>query len=104
MPAKNTARNSGDDPRARWATITAVLVLLFLHVPIWVIFSTPLPRTWRPSPSRCPASRSSGGRALARTDFWTALWLSVRGNRRHRCRLVLGTLAAAAVPQPLFWS
>jgi putative spermidine/putrescine transport system permease protein len=106
MASKNPAGNAADHPRASLGlTITAVLVLLFLHVPIWVIFlytfTTDVAAFTFPLPG---FTLAWWGRALARTDFWAALWLSVRvATVATAAALVLGTLAAAAVHRSRFF-
>ncbi len=100
-----TGRNSTTN-RAPWGlSLSAILVLVFLHFPIWIIvlyaftideasFTFPLPgftSKWI-------------GVALSRTDFWTAFWLSVRvATLATAAALVLGTLAAAAVHRSRFF-
>ncbi|HAJ34104.1 MAG TPA: spermidine/putrescine ABC transporter permease [Chloroflexi bacterium] len=92
--------------RAPWGvSLSALLVLLFLHVPILIIFlyafttdeggfTFPLPGL----------TLKWFGAALQRTDFWEALWLSVRvAALATGAALVLGTLAAAAVHRSRFF-
>jgi putative spermidine/putrescine transport system permease protein len=88
-----------------WLTISAVLVLLFLHAPLLIIFmyaftteegafSFPLPGMT----TRWFAT------ALGRRDFWDALWLSLRvASLATLIALLLGTLAAAAVHRSRFF-
>ena len=86
-------------------SVTAVLVLLFLHLPIWVIllytFTTDIAAFTFPLPG---FTLMWWGKALTRTDFWEALWLSVRvATVATAAALVLGTLAAAAVHRSRFF-
>jgi len=86
-------------------SVTAVLVLLFLHLPIWVIllytFTTDIAAFTFPLPG---FTLEWWGKALTRTDFWAALWLSVRvATVATTIALVLGTLAAAAVHRSRFF-
>jgi putative spermidine/putrescine transport system permease protein len=86
-------------------SVTAVLVLLFLHLPIWVIllytFTTDIAAFTFPLPG---FTLEWWGKALTRTDFWAALWLSVRvATVATTVALVLGTLAAAAVHRSRFF-
>ena len=86
-------------------SVTAVLVLLFLHLPIWVIllytFTTDIAAFTFPLPG---FTLQWWGKALTRTDFWAALWLSVRvATVATTIALVLGTLAAAAVHRSRFF-
>ena len=86
-------------------SVTAVLVLLFLHLPIWVIllytFTTDIAAFTFPLPG---FTLAWWGKALTRTDFWAALWLSVRvATVATTAALVLGTLAAAAVHRSRFF-
>jgi putative spermidine/putrescine transport system permease protein len=86
-------------------SVTAVLVLLFLHLPIWVIllytFTTDIAAFTFPLPG---FTLEWWGKALTRTDFWQALWLSVRvATVATAVALVLGTLAAAAVHRSRFF-
>jgi putative spermidine/putrescine transport system permease protein len=104
-PPKGAAQ-AADRTRAPWAlTLTAVLVLLFLHIPIWVIFlytfTTDIAAFTFPLPG---FTLEWWGKALTRTDFWAALWLSVRvASVATLAALVLGTLAAAAVHRSRFF-
>jgi putative spermidine/putrescine transport system permease protein len=92
--------------QAGWGLRLAALgVLLFLHIPILIIFlyafttdeaafTFPLPGMtlqWFPA-------------AWARNDFWAAFWLSVQvAALSTAVALVLGTLAAAAVHRSRFF-
>ena len=92
--------------KAPWGlSITAVLVLLFLPLPIWVIllytFTTDIAAFTFPLPG---FTLAWWGKALTRTDFWAALWLSVRvATVATTAALLLGTLAAAAVHRSRFF-
>jgi putative spermidine/putrescine transport system permease protein len=100
------ARTTADTPKAPLGlTISAVLVLLFLHLPIWVIFlyafTTDVAAFTFPLPG---ITLQWWGKALSRVDFWAALWLSVRvAGMATLAALVLGTLAAAAVHRSRFF-
>lgn len=100
------ARTTSDKPKAPLAlTISAVLVLLFLHLPIWVIFlyafTTDVAAFTFPLPG---ITFQWWGKALSRVDFWAAFWLSVRvASMATFIALVLGTLAAAAVHRSRFF-
>ena len=106
MAANNPAKNAANNEKAPLGlTITAVLVLLFLHVPIWIIFvytfTTDVAAFTFPLPG---FTLGWWGKALARTDFWAALWLSVRvATIATSIALILGTLAAAAVHRSRFF-
>ena len=92
--------------RAPWAlTLTTVLVLLFLHIPIWIIFlyafTTDIAAFTFPLPG---FTLEWWGKALTRTDLWAALWLSVQvAATATFAALILGTLAAAAVHRSRFF-
>jgi putative spermidine/putrescine transport system permease protein len=97
---------ASDTPKAPLGlTIATVLVLLFLHVPIWVIFvytfTTDVAAFTFPLPG---FTLEWWTKALTRTDFWEALWLSVRvAGIATFIALILGTLAAAAVHRSRFF-
>jgi putative spermidine/putrescine transport system permease protein len=99
-------KTASDNPKAPLGlTIAAVLVLLFLHVPIWVIFvytfTTDVAAFTFPLPG---FTLEWWVKALTRTDFWEALWLSVRvASVATFVALILGTLAAAAVHRSRFF-
>jgi putative spermidine/putrescine transport system permease protein len=105
-PPKGAAAAAGRQEKAPlWLTITAVMVLMFLHIPIWVIFlytfTTDMAAFTFPLPG---FTLAWWGKALTRTDFWAALWLSVRvASVATLVALVLGTLAAAAVHRSRFF-
>ncbi|MBK8050642.1 MAG: ABC transporter permease [Anaerolineales bacterium] len=92
--------------RRPWGLILAsTLVLLFLHIPIWVIFlytfTTDATTFTFPPPG---LTTHWWGAALRRTDFWAALWLSIQvASIATAIALVLGTLAAAAVHRSRFF-
>jgi putative spermidine/putrescine transport system permease protein len=97
--------NTGEPKAPLSLTVTAVLVLLFLHIPIWVIFlyafTTDVAAFTFPLPG---FTLEWWGRVLTRTDFWQALWLSVRvASIATVVALFLGTLAAAAVHRSRFF-
>jgi putative spermidine/putrescine transport system permease protein len=99
-------KTASDNPKAPLGlTIAAVFVLLFLHIPIWVIFvytfTTDVAAFTFPLPG---FTLEWWVKALTRTDFWEALWLSVRvASIATFVALILGTLAAAAVHRSRFF-
>jgi putative spermidine/putrescine transport system permease protein len=101
MPSK-----SYSGPKASWGLkIAAWGTLLFLHIPIWIIFLytlTPDETTYRfPLPG---ITFQWFGIALQRADLWAALTLSVRvAAVATLAALILGTLAAAAVYRSNFF-
>ena len=104
-PPAGAASTAGGEKAPLGLTATAVLVLLFLHLPIWVIllytFTTDIAAFTFPLPG---FTLTWWGKALTRTDFWQALWLSVRvATIATTVALVLGTLAAAAVHRSRFF-
>jgi putative spermidine/putrescine transport system permease protein len=104
-PPAGAASTAGSERAPLGLSVTAVLVLLFLHLPIWVIllytFTTDIAAFTFPLPG---FTLAWWGKALTRTDFWEALWLSVRvAAVATSIALVLGTLAAAAVHRSRFF-
>jgi putative spermidine/putrescine transport system permease protein len=101
MPSKS---HSGQ--KASWGLkIAALGTLLFLHVPIWIIFLytlTPDETTYTfPLPG---ITFKWFGVALQRPDLWRALTLSLRvATIATVVALILGTLAAAAVYRSNFF-
>ncbi|MCK6540188.1 MAG: ABC transporter permease [Anaerolineales bacterium] len=101
MPSK-----SSSTPKASWGLKLASLgTLLFLHVPIFIIFLytlTPDERTYTfPLPG---ITFKWFGVALQRADLWRALKLSLQvAAVATFAALVLGTLAAAAVYRSKFF-
>jgi putative spermidine/putrescine transport system permease protein len=93
-------------PRASWGLkIAAFGTLLFLHVPIWIIFLytlTPDESTYTfPLPG---ITFQWFGVALQRADLWRALILSLQvAAVSTLAALILGTLAAAAVYRSKFF-
>jgi putative spermidine/putrescine transport system permease protein len=93
-------------PSASWGLKLAALgTLLFLHVPIWIIFLytlTPDEATYTfPLPG---ITFQWYGVALQRTDLWEALILSLQvATVATLAALILGTLAAAAVYRSKFF-
>ncbi|HXF84426.1 MAG TPA: ABC transporter permease [Anaerolineales bacterium] len=93
-------------PKAPWGLKLAALgALLFLHVPIWIIFLytlTPDETTYTfPLPG---ITFKWFGIALQRADLWRALTLSLQvAAVATLISLVLGTLAAAAVYRSNFF-
>ncbi len=98
--------NTDSRPKASWGLKLAALAgLLFLHVPIWVIFLytlTPDEQTFTfPLPG---ITFQWFGVALGRADLWRALVLSLQvATVATIAALVLGTLAAAAVWRSKFF-
>jgi putative spermidine/putrescine transport system permease protein len=85
--------------------LAALFTLLFLHVPMWIIFLytlTPDERTYTfPLPG---FTTRWYGVALQREDLWSALFLSLRiAGIATLAALLLGTLAAAAVHRSKFF-
>jgi putative spermidine/putrescine transport system permease protein len=101
MPSK-----SPSGQKASWGLkIAALGTLLFLHVPIWIIFLytlTPDETTYTfPLPG---ITFKWFGVALQRPDLWRALTLSLRvATIATVAALILGTLAAAAVYRSNFF-
>lgn len=100
------AARTSNRPKTPWGLgLATILVLLFLHIPIWVIFlytfTTEDAAFTFPLPG---VTLQWWGAALQRTDFWQALWLSIRvATLATAAALVLGTLAAAAVHRSRFF-
>jgi putative spermidine/putrescine transport system permease protein len=88
-----------------WLTTSAVLVILFLHVPILIIFMYAFTVEEGAFTFPLPGLTTRWfAEALGRSDFWAALWLSVRvAAIATVIALVLGTLAAAAVHRSRFF-
>jgi putative spermidine/putrescine transport system permease protein len=103
MPSKST---SSTRPKAPWGlTLAAMGTLLFLHVPMWIIFLytlTPDETTYTfPLPG---FTTKWFGVALGRADLWRSLTLSLQvASVATIAALVLGTLAAAAVYRSKFF-
>ncbi|HLF75705.1 MAG TPA: ABC transporter permease [Anaerolineales bacterium] len=101
MPSK-----SHPGQKATWGLkIAALGALLFLHVPIWIIFLytlTPDETTYTfPLPG---ITFKWFGAAIQRVDLWRALTLSLRvAAVATLAALILGTLAAAAVYRSKFF-
>jgi putative spermidine/putrescine transport system permease protein len=101
MPSKSATR-----PKASWGlTLAAIGALLFLHVPMWIIFLytlTPDEQTYTfPLPG---LTAKWFGVALGRADLWRSLTLSLRvATIATVAALILGTLAAAAVYRSKFF-
>jgi putative spermidine/putrescine transport system permease protein len=95
-----------DRPRAPLALTAAALgTLLFLHMPVWVVFLytlTPEEQTYTfPLPG---LTTRWYGAALQRPDLWRALTLSLEvAVVATVAALILGTLAAAAVYRSRFF-
>jgi len=80
-------------------TIGAIAALLFLHVPMWIIFLYSFTTDEATYSFPLPGLTTKWfGEALQRADLWAALTLSVRvATISTFAALILGTLAAAAV-------
>src|SRR5262245_57619939 len=80
-------------------TLAAIGALLFLHVPLWIIFLYSFTTDEATYSFPLPGLTTKWfGVALQRQDLWSALTLSVRvASVATLAALVLGTLAAAAV-------
>lgn len=103
MRSKLAASPMKKSPRGLLAA--AIGVLLFLHVPVWIIllyaFTTDEATYSFPPPG---LTARWFGVAMGRTDFWEALWLSLRvAGAATLIALLLGTLAAAAVYRSQFF-
>lgn len=102
MPSKSTDTR----PKASWGlTLAAMGALLFLHVPMWIIFLytlTPDEQTFTfPLPG---LTTKWYGVALGRADLWRSLTLSLQvASIATVAALILGTLAAAAVYRSRFF-
>ena len=101
MPSKPDAR--GKAPLS--LTIAAIVTLLFLHVPMWIIFLytfTPEEQTFTfPLPG---LTTKWYGVAFQREDLWRSLTLSMQvAAVATLVALVLGTMAAAAVYRSKFF-
>src|SRR5512139_3146658 len=86
-------------------TIASIGALLFLHVPLWIIFlySFTTDESTYTFPLPCLTTKWFGV-ALQRADLWSALTLSVRiATVATFAALILGTLAAAAVYRSNFF-
>jgi putative spermidine/putrescine transport system permease protein len=98
--------SNSSTPKASWALKVAALgALLFLHVPMWIIFLytfTPDERTFKfPLPG---FTTKWFGIAFQREDLWDALTLSFQvAAIATFVALILGTLAAAAVYRSNFF-
>jgi putative spermidine/putrescine transport system permease protein len=85
--------------------LAATAVLLFLHIPVWIILLYAF-TTDEATYSFPPPGLTSRWFAVAfgRQDFWDALWLSLRvAGVATLVALVLGSLAAAAVYRSRFF-
>src|SRR5512141_244440 len=96
------------DPKPRaplFVTLGAIAALLFLHVPVWIIFLYAF-TTDETTFSFPPPGLTTRwfGEAFARGDMWSALQLSLEvAALATLLALVLGTLAAAAVYRSRFF-
>ena len=108
MRSKSKPHSGGQpaDHRAPWPIlISAVAVLLFLHVPLWIIllyaFTTDAATFSFPPPGLTTRWFNV---AWARSDLWLALGLSLRvAAIATLVALLLGTLAAGAVYRSKFF-
>lgn len=100
------SKSSDTRPKASWAlTLAALGTLLFLHVPMWIIFLytlTPEEATYTfPLPG---FTTKWYGVALQRPDLWRSLTLSFQvAAIATVAALILGTFAAAAVYRSNFF-
>jgi putative spermidine/putrescine transport system permease protein len=99
------SRSSGEPRSPLSLTLAAVGVLLFLHLPVLIIllyaFTTDEATYSFPPPG---LTARWFGVAFGRSDFWDALFLSLRvAGIATLLALVLGTLAAAAVYRSKFF-
>ena len=87
------------DKRSLGLTLGAIGALLFLHVPLWIIFLYSFTTDEATYSFPLPGLTTKWfGVALQRTDLWSALTLSVQvALVATFFALILGTLAAAAV-------
>jgi putative spermidine/putrescine transport system permease protein len=98
-------RSERGSPPPRALTVAAVLGLLFLHVPLLLIFLYAF-TTEEKSYQFPPPGFTLQWFAVTweRQDIWDALWLSVKvASIATALALVLGTLAAAAVARARFF-
>src|SRR5688500_10461106 len=101
MPSKTDSRR-----KASWGLkLAAIGTLLFLHVPIWIIFLYTLMPDEATYTFPLPGITFQWfGVALRRPDFWSALILSLQvAAIATLAALILGTLAAAAVYRSKFF-
>src|SRR5574339_372010 len=86
-------------------TLAAIGALLFLHVPLWIIFLYSFTTDEATYSFPLPGLTTKWfGEALRRADLWSALTLSVRvALVATLFALILGTLAAAAVYRSKFF-
>ena len=94
MPSK-----SQGDKASVGLTLGAIGTLLFLHVPLWIIFLYSFTTDEATYTFPLPGFTTKWfGEALKRTDLWDALALSLKvATLSTIAALILGTLAAAAV-------
>ena len=92
------SKSFGDKP-SLGLTLGAIGTLLFLHVPLWIIFLYSFTTDERTYSFPLPGLTAKWfGVAFQRTDLWSALTLSVQvALVATFFALILGTLAAAAV-------
>ena len=88
-----------------WLTASAVLVILFLHAPLLIIFMYAFTTEGGAFTFPLPGLTTRWfAEAFSRGDFWAALWLSARvAAIATIIALALGTLAAAAVHRSRFF-
>jgi putative spermidine/putrescine transport system permease protein len=103
MPSKTAGSFTEKAPFS--LKLAATGVLLFLHIPVWIIllyaFTTDEATYSFPPPG---LTTRWFGVAFGRQDFWDALWLSLRvASVATLLALVLGSLAAAAVYRSKFF-
>jgi putative spermidine/putrescine transport system permease protein len=104
MPSRARAAPTGE-PSSRWLKAAAAAALLFLHVPLWLIFLYSF-TTEQSAYSFPPPGLTLKWipQAISNPDMQTALGLSVRvAVLATFAALILGTLAAAAVHRYSFF-
>ena len=98
---------SNHDPNrpSRTLTVATIAVLLFLHLPVWIIFLYAFTTDESTFSFPLPGLTTRWiGIAWNRSDFWAALGLSLRvATIATVVALVLGSLAAAAVHRSRFF-
>ena len=93
------SKKSNSEKAPLGLTLGAIAGLLFLHVPLWIIFLYSFTTDERTYTFPLPGLTTRWfGEALHRADLWAALNLSLQvATIATFVALILGTLAAAAV-------
>lgn len=99
MPSKNSPSQPSDERSSLWLKIGSAAVILFLHIPLWLIFlysfTTDTAAYTFPPPG---LTLKWIPQALANPEMQAALGLSIRvASLATIFALILGTLAASAV-------